>query len=98
MVTKLGLKTEALSKPYNLCLLQDGEGMIVTERCLIPFFTGKTYYDEIWCDVMNMSACHLLLGRPWVLHPIFLYGCCSLIICSRTLCICMIDINESIYL
>ena len=39
--------------------------MIVTKFCLVPFSIGKTYYDEIWCDVINMSACHLLLGRPW---------------------------------
>ena len=25
----------------------------------------KTYKDEIWCDVVPMDACHLLLGRPW---------------------------------
>jgi hypothetical protein len=32
---------------------------------LINFFIGKTYKDEIWCDVILMDACHLLLGRPW---------------------------------
>ncbi|GKV14749.1 hypothetical protein SLEP1_g25572 [Rubroshorea leprosula] len=23
------------------------------------------YQDEVWCDVIPMDACHLLLGRPW---------------------------------
>ncbi|XP_074290381.1 uncharacterized protein LOC141617104 [Silene latifolia] len=23
------------------------------------------YEDEVWCDVLPMSACHILLGRPW---------------------------------
>jgi len=23
------------------------------------------YRDEVWCDVVAMNACHLLLGRPW---------------------------------
>jgi len=27
---------------------------------------GKTYKDELWCDVVSMDACHVLLGRPWL--------------------------------
>ena len=23
------------------------------------------YKDKVWCDVIPMDACHLLLGRPW---------------------------------
>ena len=64
MVTKLGLKTKARPKPYNLRSLQDRKGMIITKHCLVPFSISKTYYDEIWCDVMNISASHLLLGGP----------------------------------
>ncbi|GKB42957.1 transposon ty3-I gag-pol polyprotein [Tanacetum coccineum] len=26
---------------------------------------GKSYNDELWCDVIPMDACHVLLGRPW---------------------------------
>ena len=26
---------------------------------------GKNYKDEVWCDVIPMDACHLLLRRPW---------------------------------
>ena len=22
--------------------------------------------DELWCDILPMDACHLLLGRPWL--------------------------------
>ncbi|KAK3023529.1 hypothetical protein RJ639_044795 [Escallonia herrerae] len=36
----------------------------VTERCRISFTIGK-YKDEVLCDVVEMDACHLLLGRPW---------------------------------
>jgi hypothetical protein len=32
---------------------------------LINFSIGKTYKDEVWCDVILIDACHLLLGRPW---------------------------------
>ena len=31
---------------------------------LIKFSIGKTYKDKVWCDVILMDACHLLLGRP----------------------------------
>ena len=26
---------------------------------------GKCYVDEVICDVVEMDACHLILGRPW---------------------------------
>ena len=66
MVMKLGLKTEKHPKPYNIDWLQDGGSMEITHRCLVPFSISKTYYDELCCDVMKMSACYLLLGRPWM--------------------------------
>ena len=66
MVKKLGLKTEKHPKPYNIHWLQDGRGMKITYCCLVSFSIGKTYCDESWCDVIKMSACHLLLGRPWM--------------------------------
>ena len=51
MVTILGLKTQTYPKLYNIHWLQDGGGMKITKHCLVPFSIGKTYYDEIWCDV-----------------------------------------------
>jgi len=27
---------------------------------------GKSYKDELWCDILPMDACHILLGRPWL--------------------------------
>ena len=52
-------------KPYNLCWLQKGTNIKVKHRCLVSFTIGKHYKDEIWCDVVPMDACHMLLGRPW---------------------------------
>ena len=26
---------------------------------------GKVYANEVVCDVIEMDACHILLGRPW---------------------------------
>lgn len=65
MVEKLQLKTENHPQPYKLSWLQKGNDVKVTKRCLVQFFIGKKYNDEVWCDVIPMDACHLLLGRPW---------------------------------
>ena len=31
----------------------------------MSFLIGVKYKDKMWCDVVAMDACHLLLGRPW---------------------------------
>lgn len=38
--------------------------MKVTKQALISFEIGK-FKDEVLCDVCDMDACHILLGRPW---------------------------------
>ena len=37
----------------------------VCKRCLVSFSIGKSYKDDVWCDVTPMDTCHLLLGSPW---------------------------------
>ncbi|GJW84129.1 putative reverse transcriptase domain-containing protein [Tanacetum coccineum] len=37
----------------------------VSKRVLVAFSVGTTYKDNVWCDVVPMDACYLLLGRPW---------------------------------
>ena len=44
--------------------IKNVDPMEVTERCKVPLSIGKFYKDEIVCDVVNMDACHMLLGRP----------------------------------
>ena len=39
--------------------------MKVTKRYLVSFSVGIKFKDQIWCDIVPMDACHLLLGRPW---------------------------------
>ncbi|KAL5537554.1 hypothetical protein UlMin_042915 [Ulmus minor] len=29
------------------------------------FSIGKTYQTQITCDIIDMDACHIILGRPW---------------------------------
>ena len=65
MVQKLDLKMDPHPKPYKLSWLQEGSDIKVKHRCLVSFTIGKYYQDEVWCDVVPMDVCHLLLGRPW---------------------------------
>nr|XP_043630172.1 uncharacterized protein LOC122601481 [Erigeron canadensis] len=64
-VKKLSLKTENHPKPYKLQWLKKGGEVTVSKRSLVSFSIGKQYKDDVWCDVVPMDACHLLLGRPW---------------------------------
>ncbi|GJY78298.1 putative reverse transcriptase domain-containing protein [Tanacetum coccineum] len=65
MVEKLGLDTQDHPEPYQLTWLKKGNVVKVSKRCLIHFLIGKKYNDEVWCEVISMDACHILLGRPW---------------------------------
>ncbi|XP_048493912.1 uncharacterized protein LOC104885277 [Beta vulgaris subsp. vulgaris] len=64
VVSKLNLITRVHPKLYKLSWLDDSTGIRVKKQALISFSIG-TYKDELWCDILPMSACHLLLGRPW---------------------------------
>ncbi|XP_022857684.1 uncharacterized protein LOC111378688 [Olea europaea var. sylvestris] len=65
VVKKLGLQTEKHPKPYKLAWLKRGNDVEVSQRARISFSIGPTYKDQVSCDVVEMDACHLLLGRPW---------------------------------
>ena len=65
VVDKLGLATQDHPHPYKLSWFKKGDEVKVTKRCLVPFSIQKKYFDEVWCDVVPMDACHILLGRPW---------------------------------
>ncbi|KAH9312587.1 hypothetical protein KI387_027622, partial [Taxus chinensis] len=65
MVDKLGLHCEKNPKPYRIAWFKKGNEVTIDKRCLIRFSIGNSYKDEIWCDVIPMDACHMLLGRPW---------------------------------
>ncbi|XP_022866404.1 uncharacterized protein LOC111386181 [Olea europaea var. sylvestris] len=65
IVKKLGLQTEKHPKPYKLAWLKRGNDVEVSQRARISFSIRPTYKDQVLCDVVEMDACHLLLGRPW---------------------------------
>ncbi|PKI45517.1 hypothetical protein CRG98_034035 [Punica granatum] len=64
IVQKVGLKTEKHPKPYKLAWLKKGGEVTVSQRALVSFSIGVKYKDDVWCDVVAMDACHLLLRRP----------------------------------
>ncbi|XP_010450321.1 PREDICTED: uncharacterized protein LOC104732469 [Camelina sativa] len=65
VVKKLSIPDEPHPVPYKLAWLQKGNDMSVTRRALVTFSIGEAYKDKLYCDVVPMDACHLLLGRPW---------------------------------
>ncbi|XP_031375720.1 uncharacterized protein LOC116190199 [Punica granatum] len=64
-VQKLSLRSEPHLKLYKLAWLKKEGEVSVLKHALVTFFTGPRYRDSVWCDVVMMDACHLLLGRPW---------------------------------
>ena len=67
MVEKLKLETVPHENPYVFHWLTQDKGIEVTQRVLLAFsIGGKMYEEEVWCDVLPMDACHVILGRPWI--------------------------------
>ncbi|XP_074314284.1 uncharacterized protein LOC141649493 [Silene latifolia] len=64
LVDKLKLSSRNHPKPYKLHWLDGNNGIQEKKQSLISFKFGP-YEDDVWCDVIPMSACHILLGRPW---------------------------------
>ncbi|XP_024016125.1 uncharacterized protein LOC112089288 [Eutrema salsugineum] len=62
---KLALFTEPHPAPYKLVWINTMRELRITRRCRVPFSIGTNYRDLIYCNVIPMDACHLLLGRPW---------------------------------
>lgn len=63
MVEISKLKTKDHLQSYKLSWLDKKNESKVSKHCLVQFFIGKEYIDEVTCDVISMDACHLLLER-----------------------------------
>jgi hypothetical protein len=64
LCTKLKLKYYPHPSPYFIQWLSDAGEMKVSHIVRVDFPIGA-YKDTVECDVVPMTLCHLLLGRPW---------------------------------
>nr|GFA24139.1 hypothetical protein [Tanacetum cinerariifolium] len=62
MVEKLALKTMGYPEPYQFTWLKKRNAIKVSKRCLVEFSARRKYKDKVWCEVIPMDACHILLG------------------------------------
>ncbi|XP_062075889.1 uncharacterized protein LOC133780020 [Humulus lupulus] len=66
LVKTLALQTSPHPQPYKLGWIKCGIEAKVTELCRFSFSIGKNYHDDVSCDMVEMDACHILLGRLWL--------------------------------
>jgi hypothetical protein len=64
LVKELNLETKSHPHPYKLKWLDNKASGVVNKQSLITLTIGS-YQDQVLCDVLDMEACHILLGRPW---------------------------------
>nr|GEY95216.1 reverse transcriptase domain-containing protein [Tanacetum cinerariifolium] len=62
LVKKLALKTVGHPEPYQFTWLKKRNAIKVNKRCLVEFSARRKYKDKVWCEVIPMDACHILLG------------------------------------
>jgi len=60
----MGLKAESHFHPYNINWVNK-TAQSITQRCQVPTHMSS-YHDLVCCDVLDMDATHILLGRPWL--------------------------------
>ncbi|KAG6383186.1 hypothetical protein SASPL_157069 [Salvia splendens] len=65
MVKHLNLETRDHPNPYTIGWLKKEVKIKITKQCWLPLSLGKHYRSNVLCDVIDMDACHVLLGRPW---------------------------------
>ncbi|XP_026398261.1 uncharacterized protein LOC113294050 [Papaver somniferum] len=64
VIEKLGLPISPHPHPYSVGWVTSSTTQQITNQCVVTFsFVG--FEDSVLCDVIDMNATHLLLGRPW---------------------------------
>nr|GEY26798.1 reverse transcriptase domain-containing protein [Tanacetum cinerariifolium] len=62
LIKKLALKTVGHPELYQFTWLKKRNAVKVSKRCLVEFSARRKYKDKVWCEVIPMDACHILLG------------------------------------
>ncbi|KAK1627602.1 hypothetical protein QYE76_001917 [Lolium multiflorum] len=64
LCTKLNLPLRKHPHPYHVQWLSDNGNVKIQHTVTISFKIGA-YEDTVDCDIVPMTVCHMLLGRPW---------------------------------
>nr|GEV09345.1 retrovirus-related Pol polyprotein from transposon TNT 1-94 [Tanacetum cinerariifolium] len=64
LVKAFKLPTKPHHSPYQIGQIKKVPALKVTEICKVPLAIGKHYNELVNCDVVDMEAYHVLLGRP----------------------------------
>jgi hypothetical protein len=64
LVAALSLSTRRLPMPCYMQWMNQSGMLKITHKARVKFFISN-YIDAADCDVVPLSACHLLLGQPW---------------------------------
>ncbi|GJT78682.1 RNA-directed DNA polymerase [Tanacetum coccineum] len=59
------LQTKPHLSPYQIGWIKKGSALKVTEICKVPLAIRKHYNELVTCDVVDIEACRVLLGRTW---------------------------------